>query len=61
MMVGDQLFTDVWGGNRFNINTVLVRRINKKENIISAIKRPIERLILIHYYNKEENKEKCKV
>ncbi|MBR2785723.1 MAG: HAD hydrolase-like protein [Clostridia bacterium] len=61
MMVGDQLFTDIWGGNRFNINTVLVRRINKKENIISAIKRPIERLILIHYYNKEENKEKCKV
>ena len=61
MMVGDQLFTDIWGGNRFNINTVLVRRINKKENIVSAIKRPIERLILIHYYNKEENKEKCKV
>lgn len=61
LMVGDQLFTDIWGGNRFNINTCLVKRVNKKENIASAIKRPIERLILIRYYHKEENKEKCRV
>jgi hypothetical protein len=60
-MIGDQLFTDVWGGNRFNINTILVRRINKKEIWISRIKRPIERIILNHYYKKEENSEKCRV
>ncbi len=61
LMIGDQLFTDIWGGNRFNINTILVRRINKKEIWISRIKRPIERLILNHYYKKEENAEKCRV
>jgi HAD superfamily phosphatase (TIGR01668 family) len=61
LMIGDQLFTDVWGGNRYNINTCLVRRINKRENIVSAIKRPFERIILMRYYSKEENKEKCRV
>ena len=61
LMIGDQLFTDVWGGNRYNINTCLVRRINKRENIVSAVKRPFERLILMRYYKKEENKEKCRV
>lgn len=61
LMIGDQLFTDIWGGNRFNINTVLVKRINKKENLVSKIKRPIERLILNHYYKKEENAEKCRI
>lgn len=61
LMIGDQLFTDIWGGNRFNINTILVRRINKREIWLSRIKRPIERIILNHYYNKEENAEKCRV
>ena len=61
LMIGDQLFTDIWGGNRFNINTLLVRRINKKEIWISRIKRPIERIILNHYYKKEENSQKCRV
>ena len=61
LMIGDQLFTDIWGGNRFNINTLLVKRINKKEIWISRIKRPIERIILNHYYKKEENSQKCRV
>ena len=60
-MIGDQLFTDIWGGNRFGVRTLLVKRINKKEVIVSKIKRPIERMILNHYYKKEENKEKCRV
>lgn len=61
LMIGDQLFTDIWGGNRFNINTLLVKRINKKEIWISRIKRPIERIILNHYYKKEENSQKCRI
>ena len=61
LMIGDQLFTDVWGGNRFNIRTILVRRLNKREIFISRIKRPFERLILNHYYKKEENNQKCRV
>ena len=61
LMVGDQLFTDIWGANRFGIRTILVKRLNKKEIIISKIKRPFERIILNHYYKKEENIEKCRV
>ena len=61
LMIGDQLFTDVFGGNRYNINTLLVKRISKKEIWISKIKRPIEKLILNHYYNKEENAKKCRI
>lgn len=51
LMVGDQIFTDVWGGNRIGIKTVLVEPINKKESIISKIKRPIEKSILERYRN----------
>ena len=61
LMIGDQLFTDVWGGNRFNIKTLLVKRINKKETILSSCKRPLERLILNHYYKKDESEGKCRI
>lgn len=50
MMIGDQLFTDVWGGNRFGIKTLLVKRINKTETFISRIKRPLEKIVLKRYY-----------
>ena len=53
MMIGDQLFTDVWGGNRFGIKTLLVKRINKTETAISRVKRPFEKIILKHYLNKK--------
>lgn len=56
MMIGDQLFTDVWGGNRFGIKTLLVKRINKKETFISRVKRPIEKVILKHYLKKQGGK-----
>lgn len=61
LMIGDQIFTDVWGGNRFNIKTLLVKRINKKETILSGCKRPLERLILNHYYKKNESEGKCRI
>lgn len=57
LMIGDQLFTDIWGGNRFGIQTILVKPINKKEIIISRIKRPFERIILKHYNKKRGKKE----
>lgn len=46
IMVGDQIFTDVWGGNRFGIKTILVKPIGKKESILTKIKRPLEKIIL---------------
>lgn len=61
LMIGDQLFTDILAGNRFNIKTLLVKRINKKETILSSCKRPLERLVLNHYYKKDESEGKCRI
>ncbi|MEG0872411.1 MAG: YqeG family HAD IIIA-type phosphatase [Clostridia bacterium] len=49
LMIGDQVFTDIWGGNRFGIKTVLVRPIQKKEWIFTKVKRPLEKMILKQY------------
>lgn len=57
IMIGDQIFTDVWGGNRFGIKTILVKPIGKKESILTKIKRPFEKIILrkINKKNKGES------
>ena len=55
IMIGDQIFTDVWGGNRFGIKTILVKPIGKKESILTKVKRPFEKLILNSI--KKDNKE----
>lgn len=52
MMIGDQLFTDVWGGNRCGIKTILVKPIASKEAIITKVKRPFEKIVLKRYYKK---------
>lgn len=46
IMIGDQIFTDVLGGNRFGIKTILVNPIGKKESILTKVKRPIEKIVL---------------
>ncbi len=48
-MVGDQVFTDVFGANRVDMFSIYVKPINKKEYWYTAWKRPIEGLILKHY------------
>lgn len=53
MMIGDQLFTDVWGGNRIGIKTILVRPIDSTEAIITKVKRPFEKIVLKKYYKKK--------
>ncbi len=53
-VVGDQIFTDIIGGNRCNMFTILVDPINKKDYWYTAWKRPIEDKIKEHikYNNK---------
>ena len=46
LMIGDQVFTDIWGGNRFGVKTILVRPINASERMHTKFKRPIEKVIL---------------
>ncbi len=58
-VVGDQIFTDVLGGNRSKMFTILVDPINnKKDYWYTAWKRPIENKIKNKYKtNEEKNKD----
>lgn len=45
-MVGDQVFTDIYGANRLGIYTILVDPMTSKEALITRmLQRPLERLI----------------
>lgn len=57
-VVGDQIFTDVVGGNRCKMFTILVEPIAEKDIWITLIKRPIENAIKKRYMKKQtvENK-----
>lgn len=45
-MVGDQLFTDIYGGNRMGMLTIFVKAISDKENWFVHLKRTLERIII---------------
>lgn len=47
--VGDQLFTDVWGANKAGIMSILVKPIDKHEEIQIIIKRRLEWIVLFFY------------
>lgn len=49
LFVGDQIFTDVMGGNLAGIRTILVKPIHPKEEIQIVLKRIPEKLILFLY------------
>ncbi|MBR1884483.1 MAG: YqeG family HAD IIIA-type phosphatase [Clostridia bacterium] len=55
-IIGDQVFTDVYGGNRFGIKTILVEPIDKNEFFITKMKRPVERLVIKKYKERVESK-----
>lgn len=56
LFVGDQLFTDVWGAKRTGIHNVLVKPIDKKEEIQIVLKRYLEKIVLASYkrYQKKQ-------
>lgn len=45
-LVGDQLFTDIWGGNLLKMKTILVKPISEVEDGFVKFKRQFERRIL---------------
>ena len=49
LLIGDQLFTDIWGANRCGIRSILVKPIHPKERFQIVLKRIPERLILFFY------------
>ena len=53
-VIGDQIFTDVIGGNRCGFFTILVEPIHEKDYWFTAWKRPIEEKIKNNYQAKEK-------
>ena len=49
LVVGDQIFTDLWGGSFMGLKTIMVLPINPKEEIQIVLKRVLERPILWRY------------
>jgi HAD superfamily phosphatase (TIGR01668 family) len=49
IVVGDQIFTDLWGGSFMGLKTIMVLPINPKEEIQIVLKRFLERPILWMY------------
>lgn len=58
IFVGDQLFTDVWGAKRCGIYHILVKPIDKKEEIQIVLKRKLEWIVLHNYKKYGKSPEK---
>ncbi|MBQ2407380.1 MAG: YqeG family HAD IIIA-type phosphatase [Lachnospiraceae bacterium] len=56
LFVGDQIFTDVWGANKAEIYSILVKPIHPKEEIQIVLKRYLEKVVL-HSYKTHINKK----
>ncbi len=52
-IIGDQLFTDIYGGNKVGINTLLVEPLGNKDFIFTKIFRGIEKIV----FKKMEKKQ----
>ncbi len=58
-VIGDQIFTDIYGGNRMGLFTILVMPISPKESPLSKVKRPLEKIVL-RKFAKYNNKNRLK-
>lgn len=52
-VVGDQIFTDVLGGKRSNMKTILTKPIDTRDILITKIKRPLEKIVIKKYVKKK--------
>ena len=53
VMIGDQMVTDVFAGNRFRIMTILVDPLGEKDLKITGLNRKIESAIIKHYVKRK--------
>ena len=52
VVIGDQIFTDIWGGNRLKLLTILVVPIVKKDSIGTFLHRNLEKIIISFWLRK---------
>lgn len=55
VIVGDQIFTDIYGGNRAGVQTILVVPVSEKDEWVTKIKRGLEKKVIKHYENYHTN------
>ncbi|HHV28585.1 YqeG family HAD IIIA-type phosphatase [Acetivibrio mesophilus] len=53
-VIGDQIFTDIYGGNKVNMFTILVSPIDKREYFFVRLKRIPEKFVLAKMKNKRQ-------
>ena len=52
-VVGDQVFTDILGGNRAGLFTILVKPLARREFVGTKINRTLELIVLRHLFKKQ--------
>ena len=52
VVIGDQIFTDMWGGNKLKLLTILVVPIVKKDSIGTFLHRNFEKIIISFWQKK---------
>ena len=52
-VVGDQIFTDIIGANRCKMFAILVKPIDKRDHLLTRIKRPVENVIIKRFVIKK--------
>jgi len=52
VVIGDQIFTDIWGGNKLKLLTILVTPIAKKDSIGTFLHRNIEKILISFWLKK---------
>ncbi len=58
VMIGDQMFTDVWVGNRLGIVSILVKPIANRDEFTVKLKRGLERQVFKRYQTHEQKRKK---
>ncbi len=58
VMIGDQMFTDVWVGNRLGIVSILVKPIANRDEFTVKLKRGLERQVFKRYQKHEKKRKK---
>ena len=53
VVIGDQIFTDIYGGNRLKLLTILVNPIVKKDSIGTFLHRNFEKFIISFWLRKD--------
>ena len=58
ILMGDQIFTDVWAAHNAKIKAILVPPINDKKDVFTKFKRLLEKPFLKKYYKRIKKGQK---